>query len=148
MVLIMSTVTRMIQTTTIVSSLTYSNSFLPGLPALVFCHFYIQSQPNSRWCQFLLRLFLNALRFTQCRNHISTVAYTGWMSSLTPLTPRFPATLALGCQACAHLRTLAPAIPSVGNTPSPDRCLDQCSTFSRSLFKYHLNKAWLLYSKY
>lgn len=33
MVLIMSTVTRMIQTTTIVSSLTYSNSFLPGLSA-------------------------------------------------------------------------------------------------------------------
>ena len=29
----MSTVTRMIQSTTVISSLTYSNSFLPGLPA-------------------------------------------------------------------------------------------------------------------
>ena len=125
-----------------------SSSFLPGLPALVFCHFYIQSQPNCWWCQFLLRLFLNALHFTQCKNHIFTVTYTGWKSPFTSVTSLSPATLAPGCQACAYLRTFALAVPPVWNTPSPDRCMDQCSTFSRSLLRYHLNKAWPLCSKF
>ena len=93
------------------SCLGYSNSFLPGLPASVFCHFYIQSQPNSRWCQCLLRLFLNALHFTQCKNHIFTAAYAGWKSPFTSLAPLSPATLALGCQASltsGHLHWLSP----------------------------------------
>lgn len=52
----MSTVTRMIQTTTIVSSLTYSNSFLPGLSApTLACFLSIlnivsnQTDPFRRW---------------------------------------------------------------------------------------------------
>lgn len=52
----MSTVTRMIQTTTITSSLTYSNSFLPGLSApTLACFLSIlnivsnQTDPFRRW---------------------------------------------------------------------------------------------------